>query len=419
MGAASVIWACAVKDLRRRLRDRAAFAIWLGIPVVLGGLLSLALGGGGEGPKPRAKVLVVDHDDTFLSGALFDALNSEQAKVFSAEKVDEAVGRARILENDASALLVIPSGFAEAVLDEQPTSLELVTNPAQRILPGMVRESLEILSELVFYLHRVVGDELRTIANGPPPGRDFFEDARVAEISVEIQHRVERLQNVLFPTVIVLDTAEASAGGDATAPRESIGSLFFPSMLLMALFFVAQGLSDDVWREKVLGTLRRSAVSPRGATPWLAGKLLAAWVLMLAIAALGIALGVAVFGVTLERALGAVLWASAAGVMLTLAMMLLQSFATSQRGGHLIGNLVLFPMLMIGGSFFPFEAMPQWLQDIGRRTPNGWSLVVLKSILRGEATLQSLGLALAIFAVAATLLFAICERRLTRAFARN
>jgi ABC-type multidrug transport system permease subunit len=420
MGACSVIWACAVKDLRRRMRDRAAFAMWLGIPLAIGGLLSLALGGGGDGPKPKARVLVVDRDDSFLSGALFNALNGEQAQVFEAEQVDEAAGRARILEGDASALLVIPPGFGRAVLNEEASQLELVTNPAQRILPGMVRESLEILCELAFYLHRIVGDDLKMVAAGPATGQDFFADQRVAEISVQIQHRVQRLQKTLFPPLIELDTAPSAAASDAAArPRESIGSLFFPGVLLMALFFVAQGLGDDVWREKMLGTLRRAAIAPRGATPFLVGKLLATWFLMLVIAALALALGVAAFGIQLERVVPAMLWASACGVMLTLAMMLLQSFASSQRAAHMLTNMVLFPMLMVGGSFFPLEALPRWLQQIGRRTPNGWSMVVLKSIVHGEATFASAATACGLLAAIVAALFFLCERRLTRAFARD
>ena len=50
--------------------------------------------------------------------------------------------------------------------------------------------------------------------------------------------------------------------------------------------------------------------------------------------------------------------------------------------------------MMMGGSFFPFEAMPEL--DGGRRDPrlpNGWALLHLKRILAGSDTGAELGLA--------------------------
>jgi hypothetical protein len=39
----------AIKDLRRRFADPAALLIWIGLPVVVGALMSL-VSGGGSGP---------------------------------------------------------------------------------------------------------------------------------------------------------------------------------------------------------------------------------------------------------------------------------------------------------------------------------------------------------------------------------
>ena len=58
----------AAKDVRRRLADPAALAIWIGIPLVLAGMLSFIDNTGG-GP-PRASVLLVDQDNTTVSRLL-------------------------------------------------------------------------------------------------------------------------------------------------------------------------------------------------------------------------------------------------------------------------------------------------------------------------------------------------------------
>ena len=46
------VWATAVKDLRRRLRDPLALVLWLGIPFAVLTLLSLAFGGGTPSSPP-------------------------------------------------------------------------------------------------------------------------------------------------------------------------------------------------------------------------------------------------------------------------------------------------------------------------------------------------------------------------------
>ena len=105
---------CAKKDLRRRLTDPASLVIWLGIPLLLGGLISLLTGGGG-GPVPKAHVLLVDQDDSLLSRLLANAGGGDQA-FLDIETVTEAEGRARMDAGEASAMLVLPKGFTDAVL---------------------------------------------------------------------------------------------------------------------------------------------------------------------------------------------------------------------------------------------------------------------------------------------------------------
>ena len=52
------LFLAAAKDTRRRLADPAAFAIWIGLPLLLGGLLSFI--NSDDAAPPRATVLVVD-----------------------------------------------------------------------------------------------------------------------------------------------------------------------------------------------------------------------------------------------------------------------------------------------------------------------------------------------------------------------
>src|SRR5262245_29614638 len=184
----------AAKDIRRRLADPAAFAVWIGLPLLLGGLLSFI--NDDNAAPPRATVLVVDEDETFSSGLLLTALERAPTMELQTVSIDE--GHRRIDDGDATALLVVPKGFEQAVLDASPASnppgdglksvpssaeLTLVTNPAQQILPNIVEETLEIVVEGVFYAQQIFGPALRRIADsrsGPP------SDVDVAAMAGEI-----------------------------------------------------------------------------------------------------------------------------------------------------------------------------------------------------------------------------------------
>ena len=66
--------------------------------------------------------------------------------------------------------------------------------------------------------------------------------------------------------VLELETASLEppvpgAEGEEQSERLSIPLLMFPGMLLMSLLFVAQGVSEDLWKERAQGTLRLRATA--------------------------------------------------------------------------------------------------------------------------------------------------------------
>ena len=90
--------------------------------------------------------------------------------------------------------------------------------------------------------------------------------------------------------------------------------------------------------------------------------------------------------------------------------------ASSRRGASVLTSSVLSPLMMIGGSFFPFEAMPGWMVSIGEWTPNGMGVIVLKDILREELVLSSLVLPILTLGGLVTLALLLSERILLRRF---
>ncbi|CAN5307422.1 hypothetical protein BH10PLA2_BH10PLA2_29770 [soil metagenome] len=402
------------KDLRRLGRDWLALALWVGIPLIIGGLLSLVMGGIDKAP-PIARVLVVDLDGDrvgWLLARMFGSQGSGQP--FHVEEVSEEEGRARINRGDGSALLIIPKGFLADVLNDRPTTLQVTTNPAQNILPRMAVESLEIVADGAFYAQRIAGAQIRELAKGPPPGRRVFPEVEIARLSIAINQVVDRLSKYLSPPVIQVETL----GPDpTTAPRVSTTELFLPGILFMALVFMAEGMSADLWRERDQGTLRRAISAPCSLRAVLGGKLLACACLLLGCSLLILIIGMTYLGLAFFRLPLLLAWSVATGLIFLMLFYLVQIHVSSQRAGSLVGNAIAMPLLFVGGNFFPFEFMPAWMAKLGKWTPNGWALAQFKDMLHGKSDSGSIALAFAGVVGFGLVLFLLTERRLRKKFA--
>jgi ABC-type multidrug transport system permease subunit len=401
------------KDLLRRLADPTSLLLWLGIPLVLGSLMSLAFQQD-SGSGPKALLLLADLDRSKISEMLAAPAGGPDVPV-EIERVALEEGRARIEKGEATALVVLPKGFGDSILLNQPCTIEIVTNPAQTILPGIVIGMMETLTEAHFYAHRVLGDEIQMIAKGPEGG-GFFKSLQVASLSIGINDKLQSLESVLFPPIVELAAEKAAI---RATPRRGVGLLLLPGILVMSLLFIAQGLADDLWVEKNAGTLRRMLTSPVSLTRILGQKVLGALVLMAGVSAIALALSSFAFGVSPSVLPLALAWCALTGMCLFTLMTYLVTLATTQRTSALVTNLAVFPMMMLGGSMFPFTSMPSTMASIGKMTPNGLGVQGLDLILQGEIwnghlLTEAAGLLLL------TLLFtAMTARRIRNGFAVN
>lgn len=376
------VFTSAIKDLRRIRRDPVTILTWLGIPTFIALILVVIFGSGDA--RPNGKLLIVDEDQgigaTLLAGAF---TQGQLGNMVSIEKVDRAEGRRRIDKGNASALLIIPRNFTSALLEGKRASLQLIRNPAQRIVPEIIEEVLSMLVDGAFYLQIVAGDQLRAAASLSQPS-----DANIAAVSVRFNQVGIGLRKYLAPPLIQLDTKVIQskterAGGFAT--------LMLPGMLYMAVFFIAGGLATDVWRERTSGAIRRVITTPASFRAFLAGKLVAVLLVLAVVGAFGLMAGRLLADLPVSNFAPAVLWIAISGAGLYLFMMLLQSLATNERVANMLSNFVLLPLTMLGGSFFPFDMMPAGFARIGRLTPNGWSVTQLQNILNGQVTAGAFG----------------------------
>ena len=358
------------KDWARMRHEPSQLVIPLGIPLVLAVLMSLVFGRAPAAPQGR--LLVADEDHSIASTRFLDGFRREPlSKMIVIENVARDTGRARIDRGDASAFLLIPKGLQQAFLLNLPYRLELVTNPAQRILPQIIEETLGIAVDAGTYFRR----------GGSP--------------LIELENVVLREQK----------------------PERSFAAVFLPSSLFMGLLFLASGAAADIWKERTAGTLRRIAASPIPMYSYLIGRVVFIALLYIVVAFAGLAAAQRLAGLPVANLPAAALWIAFAGTVFYLFFLWIAVQPATQRAASVLANLIIFPLAMLGGCFFPFEWMPAWMATVGKLTPNGWALSQFKTILEGTTDPVHLAASTVLLAAFSSRAFLFTVRRLRSVFA--
>lgn len=406
-------WASIRKDLLRWRGDFTAILLWLSIPLMIGGLITLMMDGNG-GAKPHGTLLIADLDDTLLSGFVAGAYSQgELGELISVEKTTVEAGTETINAGEVSGFLIIPKGFSAAFLDSEPVTLTLKTNPSQTILPGIIRDVTDILLDAGFYANQLFGSEIDQIMGTEFDGPS--NDVQVAAIAVAIQNKIEAAAPLLFPPAFDITIAEPPV----KKPTVPIALLFLPGIILMAVMFASNGLAGDYWIERDKGTLRRLVYAPGQMGAFLAGKAVAAGLVIAFISATTLVIGFLYHDIAWVRLPSSLLWVTASGIALFAWFGALQMMASTQRAANLLTSMLLFPLLMAGGSFFPFAALPDWIAAIGRRTPNGFVVDRLGTELTAAAAWSIGPQSWLIVLLMALSGLGICAWRLQAGFARS
>jgi len=161
---------------------------------------------------------------------------------------------------------------------------------------------------------------------------------------------------------------------------------FFPGTIVLVLLFAAIFSNISVIEDRHEGFLQGVLVAPVSRASIVAGKVLGgatlAWLQGVIFLALAPAAGIRL------TALSAL---EAAGILALLALALTAlgfAFAwkvDSTQGFHAVMNVVLMPMWLLSGSFFPVSGAPFWLGALMRVNPLTYGVAALRGALHGTA----------------------------------
>jgi ABC-2 type transport system permease protein len=190
-------------------------------------------------------------------------------------------------------------------------------------------------------------------------------------------------------------------------------------MAMTVMMSVMTGLPAAISQEKEIGTLDGMMVAPINRLSIILGKVLAqtARGLLQGVIILGLAVGL--FGVTIHGSVLLVFGLLLLGVFSFVGLgIVLTSFAKDQETAMMLMMTLMFPMMFLGGVFFPIQQMPWYMQDISKVLPLTYASEALRKVMVLGAGIPDITTELAVLIVFGVIMTAIAvpvfRRMMTR-----
>lgn len=350
-----------LKDLRLIARDRFAAVFLLLVPMVI--IFVVAETQSGEGTKSIV-FPVVNEDQGPVANALIKVLR----KHLDVREVDrQAAERLVAVENKAPALLVLPEGTSKRYLTERPSTIQLLTDPAQWV-------ELQAIKVVLLLADR----EAATL------GDPFAEEL------LDIQERSLTGQRLTF-----------------TSLEQNVPGFSITFVLLSTIFSVAFGLRE----EEAWGTNVRLAMAPVSQTIVLGGKILARLIIGTAQLLILLLFGHFVYDLSLgDSPLTLVLAAAAIVFSMACFSLIVAALARTREAIIPVGLSAMFILAALGGCWWPFYEQPKWMQAIAQGVMTTWSMFTIHDVMLRDRNLLEIAPKLLLLLAYGLVSFAIGSR---------
>jgi ABC-type multidrug transport system permease subunit len=272
---------------------------------------------------------------------------------------------------------------------------------------------MKLLVDAATYVQILFDKELAVLK--PMLKNQQFNDADLVVLTLGIKQQIDRLEATLFPPQLKLIKQKvAEVASTDEKPSMSFGLLMFPGAIFMALIFSANSLAISIWDDANNGVLPRLSSTPAGLGSYFNGQVIGAFlVFTLIVIVLGF-LGAWYFHLPWHKMPIMLMWLVFSGLVIYQLFAVLAMIMPTAKVANIVINATTFPLLMIGGSFFPMEAMPDWLSGIGQYLPNGFLLKGMKDWLVREESMMDAMLLPLVLGMLMLLVFWLLNRYLIK-----
>ncbi len=153
-------------------------------------------------------------------------------------------------------------------------------------------------------------------------------------------------------------------------------------MAMTVMMSVMTGLPVAISQEKEIGTMDGMMVAPVNRLSILLGKTIAQTGRGLIQGVIILALAIGIFGVAIQGSILLVFALLLLGVFSFVGLgIVVTSFTKDQETAQMLMMTLMFPMMFLGGVFFPIQQMPWYMQDISKFLPLTYASTALRKVM--------------------------------------
>jgi ABC-2 type transport system permease protein len=348
------------------IRDRATLAQVLVVPIIQ----LLILSNAATFEITNSDTFIVDLDRSSLSRGLIDRLGASGHFRIAGSSASLDAANEALLAGDVTMAVVIPEDFEQSIVRTGQAPIQLSVNAEKGSAAGIVQA----------YAGQIVNSYARELS---APG--------AAEPRIDVSVRSWYNQTLNYKHYMV------------------------PGILVALITLIGTLLtSQNIAREKELGTLEQLNVTPITRSQFIIGKLLPFWVLGLVELALGLTVGWLVFGIPVRGSVPLLFLVASLYLMGTLGIGLwISTVVDTQQQAMFVSFFIVNIYLLMSGLFTPVDSMAEWVQTASLINPVRHFVAISRAILVKGAGLEEilvpLGILLAVGAFVLT--FAVRQHR--------
>lgn len=336
-----------IASIKMFVRNRQALFFTLFMPVIIMTIFGLI----GFDRVPKVNVGVVTENPTSATTQFIEQLKAVSAfDLTTGRETDE---RAVLEKGDRAVVLLIPDALI-------PTGQEKPSKQVITVLKNVGQE--QQAQTAISIMQQILDQTTLSIAQAPEL---FTLDVQ------SVNARNVRYIEFLLPGIVAL------------------------SIMQMAVFSVAFVFVD--YKEK--GILKRLLATPMKPQQFVTANVITRLLVALVQSAVLIALGIILYKAHVIGSYWLLLPTIILGAIMFLGLgFSISGLAKTVEAVPAIANLIVFPMLFLGGTFFPLEAMPVWLQHIVQFLPLTYLSHALREVMANGAPFSGIARDLAFMA---------------------
>lgn len=192
--------------------------------------------------------------------------------------------------------------------------------------------------------------------------------------------------------------------------------IILPGMLYFWVLFIGQGPLQEILVEKENLTLSRILAAPVGISEFLLSKMIRCFLLCMGVQVALIWISWLLFGLHTGGILRLIPTTAACAFSMTGFLSCIYGLAKTREQANTISSMLILVFSMVGGSMFPFENLPGFLQMFGRFSPNRWGVLAMQGMTHAKSMhefLTPLAVLTAIGIVGSCAAFFLFQRQLS------